>query len=105
MKLLESISNSRKERRDFVELSRCSYTILGIMKKRNAIDKVHGLTISEISSFEKVSKHNTIHKKVKELQEYGLVNEGVKAGRAKTYYATDKALAILPVKKEESDNV
>lgn len=46
-----------------MELSRCSYTILGILKKRNAIDKVHGLTIEEISSFEKVSKHNTIHKK------------------------------------------
>lgn len=89
-----------------MELSRCSYTILGILKKRNAIDKVHGLTISEISSFEKVNKHNTIHKKVKEMQEKGLVSEGVKAGRAKTYFATDKALAILPVKKkEETDNV
>lgn len=84
-----------------MELSRCSYTILGIMKKRNAIDKVHGLTISEISSFEKVSKHNTIHKKVKELEEKGLVEEGVKAGRAKTYYATISALDMLPTKKED----
>lgn len=83
-----------------MELSRCSYTILGILKKKNAIDKVHGLTINEISSFEKVSKHNTIHKKVKEMQEKGFIDEGVKAGRAKTYFATDKALAILPIKKE-----
>lgn len=89
-----------------MELSRCSYTILGILKKRNATDKVHGLTISEISSFEKVSKHNTIHKKVKEMQEKGLVEEGVKAGRAKTYFVTAKAISILPVKKEEEiDNV
>lgn len=43
-------------------------------------------------------------KKVKELQEKGFVSEGVKAGRAKTYFATDKALAILPIKKEEADN-
>lgn len=88
-----------------MELSRCSYTILGILKKRNATDKIHGLTISEIASFEKVSKHNTIHKKVKEMQEKGLVSEGVKAGRAKTYYITNGALAILPVKKEEKENV
>ncbi len=87
-----------------MELSRCSYTILGIMKKKNAIDKVHGLTIDEISSFEKVSKHNTIHKKVKELQNIGYVEEGVKAGRAKTYYATDLALSILPIKREETEN-
>lgn len=83
-----------------MELSRCSYTILGILKKRNATDKVHALTISEISSFEKVSKHNTIHKKVKEMQVKGLVDEGVKAGRAKTYYATSKALDILPTKED-----
>lgn len=88
-----------------MELSRCSYTILGILKKNNAIDKVHGLTISEISSFEKVSKHNTIHKKVKEMELQGLIGEGVKAGRAKTYFATEKALKILPVKKEETENV
>lgn len=83
-----------------MELSRCSYTILGILKKRNATDKVHALTISEISSFEKVSKHNTIHKKVKEMQLQGFIDEGVKAGRAKTYYATSKALDILPTKED-----
>ena len=83
-----------------MELSRCSYIILGILKKSKATDKVHALTISEISSFEKVSKHNTIHKKVKEMQEKGLIDEGVKAGREKTYYATTKALDILPTKED-----
>lgn len=84
-----------------MELSRCSYIILGILKKNNATDKVHGLTISEISSMEKLSKHNTIHKKVKELEEKGFVSEGVKAGRAKTYYLTENGCNIVPVKKEE----
>ena len=88
-----------------MELNRCSYTILAIMKAKNAVDKVHALTISEISSFEKVSKHNTIHKKVKEMQKHGLIEEGVKAGRAKTYFATDPGLATLPSKKEETGNV
>ena len=82
-----------------MELNRCSYTILAIMKAKNAVDKVHALTISEISSFEKVSKHNTIHKKVKEMQKQGLIEEGVKAGRSITYFDTDTGLATLPLKK------
>lgn len=87
-----------------MELSRCSYTILGILKTKNAVDKVHALTISEISSFEKISKHNTIHKKVKEMQQQGFIAEGAKACRAKSYFVTDAGLAILPSKKE-AENV
>ena len=34
------------------------------------------------------------------MQEKGLIDEGVKAGRAKTYYATTKALDILPTKED-----
>ena len=88
-----------------MELNRCAYTILGILRARNSIDKVHGLTISEISAKEKVSKPNTIHKKIKEMQSEGYVEEGVKAGKAKTYYVTEKGIAILPIKKEENEDV
>ena len=88
-----------------MELSRCSYIILGILNKRNATDKIHGLTITEISNFEKVSKHNTIHKKVKELEEKGLVAEGIKAARAKTYYLTNFGSNILSIIKEENEDV
>lgn len=88
-----------------MELSRCSYTILGILNKRNAIDKIHGLTINEISKFEQVSKRNTIHKKVKELEEKGYVEEGVKVARAKSYYLTELGRSILPVTKGEEEDV
>ena len=88
-----------------MELNRCAYTILGILRAKNSTDKVHGLTISEISDRERVSKPNTIHKKVKELVSEGYVQEGVKAGKAKTYYMTEKGTNILPVKKEENENV
>ena len=88
-----------------MELSRCSYTILGILNKRNAVDKIHGLTINEISKFEQVSKRNTIHKKVKELEENGFVLEGVKVARAKSYYLTKSGKSILPIAKEEEENV
>ena len=57
-----------------MELNRCAYTILGILRARNSTDKVHGLTVNEISEREKVSKPNTIHKKIKELQTEGYVD-------------------------------
>ena len=61
---------------------------------------VSKITISEISEFEKISKHNTIHKKVKEMQLLGYVDEGVKVGKAKSYFITNSGLTLLPIKKE-----
>lgn len=75
-----------------MELSRCSYSILAILQKNNMTSKARGFTIDEIMEREKLSKRTTIHKKVKELQRYGYVDEGAKAARAKTYYITDVIL-------------
>lgn len=88
-----------------MELNRCAYVILGILRTRGATNKVRGLTISEISSLEKVSKPNTIHKKIKEMEEKGLVESGVKAGKAKTYFINERGLSMLPIKKEEQGDV
>ena len=88
-----------------MELCRCSYLILGILRAANAADRVHGLSVSEIVGFERQSKPNTIHKKIKELESSGFVCEGVKSGRAKTYYLTTAGAAVLPEKqiKQESE--
>ena len=91
-----------------MELCRSSYVILGILRAANATDSIHGLTVSEIHSFERRSKLGTVHKKIKRLESYGLICEGVKAGRAKTYYLTDSALSLLPEKQqkhEREDNI
>lgn len=85
-----------------MELNRCEYSIMGILKTKKAVDMIHGLTVYEISDFEKVTKTATIHKKVKKLQDLGYLAEGVKAGRAKTYYLTEAGIGILPIKKEEN---
>lgn len=84
-----------------MELNRCAYTILGILRSKNSVDKVHGLTVKEISSLERVSKPNTIHKKIKEMQSEGYVEEGVKVAKAKSYYLTELGNSILPIKKED----
>jgi len=83
------------------ELCRSSYLILGILRSANAADRIRGLTVSEICGFERQSKPNTMHKKIKALEYLGLINEGVKSGRAKTYYLTSAGAAELPEKQEK----
>ena len=90
-----------------MELCRCSYLILGILRAAGATDEIHGLTINEIHSFEKLSKPNTIHKKIKVLESSGLICEGVRSGRAKTFYLTSDGAMKLPEKiiiKENDEN-
>ena len=81
-----------------MELCRHSYLILGILRAANAADKIHGLTVKEIGGFERLSKPNTIHKRIKALESSGLLREGARAGRAKTYYLTGEGAAVLPEK-------
>jgi DNA-binding transcriptional regulator GbsR (MarR family) len=87
-----------------MELCRHSYLILGILRAADAADNIHGLTVNEIQGFERLSKPNTIHKKIKGLESLGLINEGVRAGRAKTYYLTSKGFGELPEKKRKEKN-
>ena len=75
-----------------MKLDRGSYLILAIMRKCGAADFIQALTINEIAEKERISKANTIYKKVKHLQKAGYIKEGVKVGRAKRYYTTQKAL-------------
>lgn len=46
-----------------MELSRCSYLILGILKANEMTNKVRGFTIDEIMTREGTSKRTTIHKR------------------------------------------
>jgi DNA-binding PadR family transcriptional regulator len=85
-----------------MELNRCAYAILKILKNEHATDKAHALTIMEIATLEKISKPNTIHKKIKEMQHQGYVEEGAKAAKAKTYFLTEIGQDIAKIFKEES---
>ena len=86
-----------------MELSRCSYLILGILKANEMTNRVRGFTIDEIMTREGTSKRTTIHKKVKELQKYEYVDEAAKAARAKTYYITETGISLLPKKRLVED--
>jgi DNA-binding PadR family transcriptional regulator len=84
-----------------MELNRCGYAILRILKTEHATDKAHGLTIEEITTMENVSKPNTIYKKIKEMQSQGYVEEGAKAAKAKTYFLTTTGQDMAQIFKEE----
>lgn len=83
-----------------MELCRISYLIMGILRSQNAIDRIHGLTVYEIHKLGKVTVPNTVHKKIKNLEKLGFVKEGVKSGKAKTYFLTEEGQKQLPEKKE-----
>ena len=101
---MSEIPHVKQGKGENMELNRCSYMILAILQKKRAVDKIHGATIAEIAALEKISSPNTILKKVKLMESAGLVQPGVKAGKAKTYYLTEKGLGLLPINKEEVEN-
>jgi len=73
---------------------------MGILRSKNALDKIRALTIYEIQEMEKLSKPSTIYKKVKEMRALGFVQEGLRAGKAKTYFLTEIGSSKLPNRKE-----
>ena len=83
-----------------LELNRNSYLIMGILRSKNAFDKIRGLTVNEIQELEMSSKPNTIYKRVNEMETLGFVHEGLRAGKAKTYFLTDIGCDMLPKRKE-----
>ena len=87
------------------DLCRGSYTIMLILRSRNATNKIRGMTISEICGLERVSKTNTVHKRIKKMLAVGFVHEGVRAGKAKTYFLTDAGAEVLPPPKEKKEEL
>lgn len=84
-------------------LNRCAYIILGIMQRKKAVDKVHGITVYEIKELERISSRNTIYKRLQEMMKLGYIDEGVKAGKAKTYYITEMGQTFMSKKKGDSN--
>ena len=79
-----------------VELCRNSYLIMAYMHKFKALHKARGLTIDEINAKVETVKSNTMHKKIKILESAGFIKQGVKSGRAKTYYLTESGVSEIP---------
>ena len=81
-----------------MKMDRTSYIILALLSKEGAVNEVNSFTIDEIVSKEQWSKRNTLQKKIKLLEKEGLLCEGLKVGRAKSYYITEEGIALLPAR-------
>ncbi|MCM1253233.1 MAG: helix-turn-helix domain-containing protein [Clostridium sp.] len=77
------------------ELVRTQYVIMKILKANKATSYIRAMTITEIAELEGRNKPNTLYKHIKILQNRNLVESGVKAERANSYFINELGLELL----------
>lgn len=81
-------------------MNRLGFIVLSILRQNGANNRLSAMAVSEIVDEEEfVYKDNTIYKKIKEFETTGLVAQGLKEGRAATFYITEKGVQILEGEK------
>lgn len=81
-------------------MNRLGFIVLSILRQNGANNRLSAMAVSEIVDEEEfVYKDNTIYKKIKEFETVGLVAQGLKEGRAATFYITEKGVQILEGEK------
>lgn len=81
-------------------MNRLGFIVLSILRQNGANNRLSAMAVSEIVDEEEfVYKHNTIYKKIKDFETAGLVAQGLKEGRAATFYITEKGVQILEGEK------
>lgn len=83
-------------------MMRLQAIILAELIRTKALKKIRGLTITEITQqINATEARRTVYKHVTALLDEGLVAEGVKAGRARTFYLTDEGVKAFERIKNE----
>lgn len=77
------------------ELVRTQYVIMKILRTKKATNYIRSMTLAEITEQEGRNKPNTIYKHIKILQDKGLVELGVKAERANSYFISEAGIQLL----------
>lgn len=81
-------------------MNRLGFIILSILRQNGANGRLSAMAVSEIVDEEELAyKENTIYKKIKEFETAGLVAQGLKEGRAATFYITQEGVQILEREK------
>ena len=82
--------------RNFMEVNRIQLIILSIMQKMNATNQVTSISIANIQeSIQAIKSYSTLYRCMNLLYESGWINYGVKDGKFKTYYITQKGINKL----------
>lgn len=77
-------------------MNRLGFLILSVLSKNNAVSRLSAMTVREIAEAEEFGyKENTLFKVITEFEAEGFVAVGLKEGRAKTFYITDRGIEIL----------
>lgn len=83
-------------------MMRLQAIILAELIRIKALKKIRGLTITEITnSINSTEARRTVYKHVTALLDEGLLAEGVKAGRARSFYVTDEGVRAFEKIKNE----
>ena len=88
---------------DVDELDRVRFLILEALRTNGAVDKYHGMTISEINDDTEglLGIRMTIWRKIRKLVEQGYIAKGIMDKRADTYYLLEKGMKIYKEVKQK----
>lgn len=82
-------------------MNRISFIVLSVLLDRGATDKLKAMTAREIAEAEALEyRENTLYKKIREFVLLGYAAEGLKEGRAFSFYITEKGIRHLEKQKE-----
>lgn len=77
-------------------MNRLGFLILSVLSKNKAVDPLSAMTAREIAEAEEFGyKDNTLFKTISDFETKGFVAAGLKEGRAKTFYVTDRGGELL----------
>ncbi len=84
-------------------MDRLSFIVLLVLRHAEAMDKYSAMTVREIALSEELGvKENTIFKKIKSLIASGYVGQGMKDGKANTYFITPEGCKNLEEERGKS---
>ncbi len=84
-------------------MDRLSFIILLVLRHAEAVDKYSAMSVREILSAEELGvKENTIFKKIKGLIASGYVGQGMKDGKANTYFITPEGCERLKEERSQA---
>ena len=70
-------------------MDRAGFILLSVLEKSGASSRLSSMTVREIAQEEEFGvRENTIYKKLKAFELAGLVGQGLKEGRAATFFLT-----------------
>ena len=84
-------------------MDRLGFLVLSILVKYKAFDTASAMSVYEISDMlQEAYKADNIYRKVVKLKKFGCVETGLKDGKAKTFYITEKGKRSLLEAKRTS---